>query len=81
MRPSAYIQASPAAVTTAAGSRRLDGRSRPRPRAVAQASGGHLTTRYVLRDEHPELMDQYLTGGGKAILAGVRQARAIRRQP
>ena len=35
--------------------------------AVAQASGGHLTTRYVLRDEHPELMDQYLTGGGKAI--------------
>ena len=35
--------------------------------AVAQASAGHLTTRYVLRDEHPELMDQYLTGGGKAI--------------
>ncbi|RZK58112.1 MAG: thioredoxin family protein [Hymenobacter sp.] len=35
--------------------------------AVAQASGGHLTTRYVLRDEHPELMDQYLTGGGRAI--------------
>ncbi|MGI4863677.1 MAG: thioredoxin family protein [Janthinobacterium lividum] len=35
--------------------------------AVAQASGGHLTTRYVLRDEHPELMEQYLTGGGKAI--------------
>ncbi len=35
--------------------------------AVAQASDGHLTTRYVLRDEHPELMDQYLTGGGKAI--------------
>ena len=35
--------------------------------AVAQASHGHLTTRYVLRDEHPELMDQYLTGGGRAI--------------
>jgi hypothetical protein len=35
--------------------------------AVAQASAGHLTTRYVLRDEHPELMDKYLTGGGKAI--------------
>jgi len=35
--------------------------------AVAQASSGHLSTRYVLRDEHPELMDQYLTGGGKAI--------------
>ncbi len=35
--------------------------------AVAQASAGHLTTRYVLRDEHPELMQSYLTGGGKAI--------------
>ena len=35
--------------------------------AVAQASGGHLSTRYVLRDEHPELMDNYLTGGSKAI--------------
>jgi hypothetical protein len=35
--------------------------------AVAQASAGHLTTRYVLRDEHPELMQNYLTGGGKAI--------------
>lgn len=35
--------------------------------AVAQASGGHLSTRYVLRDEHPELMDSYLTGGSKAI--------------
>jgi hypothetical protein len=35
--------------------------------AVAQASQGHLTTRYVLRDEHPELMQNYLTGGGKAI--------------
>lgn len=35
--------------------------------AVAQASGSHLSTRYVLRDEHPELMDQYLTGGGRAM--------------
>jgi hypothetical protein len=35
--------------------------------AVAQASQGHLSTRYVLRDEHPELMDQYLTGGGRAM--------------
>jgi hypothetical protein len=35
--------------------------------AVAQASQGHLRTRYVLRDEHPELMDQYLTGGGRAM--------------
>lgn len=35
--------------------------------AVAQASQDHLSTRYVLRDEHPELMDQYLTGGGRAM--------------
>lgn len=35
--------------------------------AVAQASQEHLTTRYVLRDEHPALIDQYLTGGGRAI--------------
>ncbi|TVT38400.1 thioredoxin family protein [Hymenobacter setariae] len=35
--------------------------------AVAQASQGHLTTRYVLRDEHPTLMDQYLTGTSRAI--------------
>jgi len=35
--------------------------------AVAQASQGHLTTRYVLRDEHPALMDQYLTGASRAI--------------
>jgi hypothetical protein len=35
--------------------------------AVAAASQGHLTTRYVLRDEHPALMDQYLTGTSRAI--------------
>lgn len=35
--------------------------------AVAAASQGHLTTRYVLRDEHPALIDQYLTDGGRAI--------------
>lgn len=35
--------------------------------AVAQASAGHLRTRYVLRDEHPALIDQYLTSGGRAI--------------
>ena len=35
--------------------------------AVAQASQGHLTTRYVLRDEHPALIDQYLTGTSRAI--------------
>lgn len=31
--------------------------------AVARASGGHLITRYLLRDENPDLMDRYLTGG------------------
>ena len=35
--------------------------------ALAQASQGRISTRYVLRDEHPELMDQYLTGGGRAM--------------
>jgi hypothetical protein len=35
--------------------------------AVAAASQGHISTRYVLRDEHPALIDQYLTDGGRAI--------------
>lgn len=35
--------------------------------AVAQASGGHLTTRYFLRDAYPDLIDQYLTNGGRAM--------------
>jgi hypothetical protein len=35
--------------------------------AVAQASGGHLTTRYLLRDENLDLIDQYLTAGSRAI--------------
>jgi hypothetical protein len=35
--------------------------------AVAQASGGHLATRYFLRDSHPDLIDRYLTNGGRAI--------------
>ena len=35
--------------------------------AVAAASQGHLTTSYVLRDEHLDLIDQYLTNGGRAI--------------
>ncbi|MGI4762988.1 MAG: thioredoxin family protein [Janthinobacterium lividum] len=35
--------------------------------AVAQASGGHLETRYFLRDSHPDLIDRYLTNGGRAI--------------
>lgn len=35
--------------------------------AVAQASGGHLETRYFLRDSHPDLIDRYLTNGGRVI--------------
>ncbi|MBO0360365.1 thioredoxin family protein [Hymenobacter sp. BT186] len=35
--------------------------------AIAQASGGHFTTRYVLRDEHLDLMDRYLTNGSRSI--------------
>ena len=35
--------------------------------AVAQASQGQVSTRYLLRDENSDLMDQYLTNGGRAI--------------
>ena len=35
--------------------------------AVAQASGGHIESRYFLRDSHPDFIDKYLTNGGKAI--------------
>lgn len=35
--------------------------------AVAQASNGHLETRYFLRDANPKLIDRYLTDGGRAI--------------
>ncbi|RYU81068.1 thioredoxin family protein [Hymenobacter persicinus] len=35
--------------------------------AIAQASGGRITTHYVLRDEHPDLMDRYLTNGARSI--------------
>ena len=35
--------------------------------AVAQASAGQISTHYVLRDENPDLMDQYLTQGGRSI--------------
>ncbi|MGI4739256.1 MAG: thioredoxin family protein [Janthinobacterium lividum] len=35
--------------------------------AVAQASNGHTQTRYFLRDSPPNLIDTYLTNGGKAI--------------
>ncbi|MBD2769804.1 thioredoxin family protein [Hymenobacter sp. BT664] len=35
--------------------------------AVAQASQGQLSTRYLLRDENLDLMDCYLTNGGRSI--------------
>ncbi|UOQ98121.1 thioredoxin family protein [Hymenobacter sp. 5317J-9] len=35
--------------------------------AVAQASQGKIATRYVLRDENLDLMDRYLTNGGRSI--------------
>lgn len=35
--------------------------------AVAEASQGQVTTRYLLRDENPDLIDRYLTNGGRAI--------------
>jgi hypothetical protein len=35
--------------------------------AAAQASEGNITTHYLLRDEHLDLIDQYLTAGGRSI--------------
>ncbi|OGX80922.1 thioredoxin family protein [Hymenobacter glacialis] len=35
--------------------------------AAAQASNGTIATRYVLRDENLDLMDRYLTNGGRSI--------------
>ncbi|SHL63564.1 thioredoxin family protein [Hymenobacter psychrotolerans] len=35
--------------------------------AIALASEGKITTHYMLRDEHPDLMDQYLTDGARSI--------------
>ncbi|TGE26711.1 thioredoxin family protein [Hymenobacter metallicola] len=35
--------------------------------ATAQASAGKITTHYLLRDENLDLMDQYLTNGGRSI--------------
>ena len=35
--------------------------------AVAQASAGKLSTRYLLRDDNLDLMDQYLTSGTRSI--------------
>ncbi|MDB5235573.1 MAG: hypothetical protein JWR44_2566 [Hymenobacter sp.] len=35
--------------------------------AIAQASHGQLTARYLLRDENLDLMDRYLTNGGRSI--------------
>ncbi|MCU0448875.1 MAG: thioredoxin family protein [Bernardetiaceae bacterium] len=34
---------------------------------LAGATGGHVRTRYLLRDEHPALMDAYLTNGSRSI--------------
>lgn len=34
---------------------------------MATASQGRINDRYILRDEHPELMDQFLTGGSRSI--------------
>ncbi|GAB2774560.1 hypothetical protein HNQ93_001072 [Hymenobacter luteus] len=34
---------------------------------IAQASHGRITTHYLLRDENPDLMDRYLTNGGRSI--------------
>jgi hypothetical protein len=46
--------------------------------AVAEASGGHLATRYFLRDSHPDLIDRYLTNGGRAIpIAVVLHANSL----
>ncbi|MDO7885931.1 thioredoxin family protein [Hymenobacter cheonanensis] len=35
--------------------------------AVAQASGGHIETRYFLRSANIDLIDRYLTNGGRAM--------------
>lgn len=35
--------------------------------AIAHASEGHITTRYMLRDEHSDLIDRYLTNGSRSI--------------
>ncbi|TGE21250.1 thioredoxin family protein [Hymenobacter aquaticus] len=35
--------------------------------AVAQASAGNITTHFLLRDDNLDLMDQYLTAGGRSI--------------
>jgi pantothenate kinase-related protein Tda10 len=34
---------------------------------IARASGGHLSTRYLLRDDNLDLMDRYLTGVSRSI--------------
>ncbi|MBS1792840.1 MAG: thioredoxin family protein [Acidobacteria bacterium] len=34
---------------------------------IAAESAGRIETRYVLRDENPELMDRYLTGSARSI--------------
>jgi hypothetical protein len=34
---------------------------------IALASHGRITDRYILRDDNPDLMDQFLTGGSRSI--------------
>jgi hypothetical protein len=34
---------------------------------IAEASGGKIDIRIILRDEHTDIMDQYLTNGGRGI--------------
>ncbi len=35
--------------------------------AMAKASEGNIDLKVILRDEHPEIMEDYLTNGGKSI--------------
>lgn len=41
--------------------------SMPVMQKIAEASGGKIDIRIILRDEHTEIIDQYLTNGGRAI--------------
>ena len=42
---------------------------------IAQASAGNIALRIILRDEHPAVMDQYLTNGSHSIPKLVAQDR------
>jgi len=39
----------------------------PQLAAIAAASEGHIELRIILRDEHPAIMDRYLTNGSRSI--------------